>query len=135
MHSTGSKLTNKLLNWLKQDYSEMWAEWRYRWIEPRLLIEEFLEGENGMSPPDYKLHCFHGRVEIVEIHFDRFLNHTRAYVRRDFEVLQLRHRYAPYPDALVTPANFSAMIAIAEALAGESHLSALTFTMSVVPFL
>jgi len=104
-------------HWLKQDYSEMWAEWRYRWIEPRLLIEEFFEGENGMSPPDYKLHCFHGRVEIVEIHFDRFLNHTRAYVGRNFEVLQLRHRYAPYPGALVPPPNFSTVIEVAEALA------------------
>jgi TupA-like ATPgrasp len=106
-------------HWLTQDYSEMWAEWEYRWIEPRLLIEEFLEGKNGMSPWDYKFFCFHGRVEIVGIHSDRFLNHTRAYVGRNFELLQLRHRYAPYPGAVVPPANFSGMIEVAEALAGK----------------
>ena len=106
-------------HWLQQDHSEMSAEWEYRWIEPRLLIEEFLEGEDGMSPPDYKFHCFRGRVEIVEIHFDRFLNHTRAFVGRNFEGLQLRHRDAPYRDALVPPANFSAMTEMAETLAGR----------------
>jgi Trans-aconitate methyltransferase len=105
--------------WLEQDYSEMWAEWQYRWIEPRLLIEEFLEVENGRSPPDYKFFCFRGRVEMVEIDFDRFLNHTRAFVGRNFEVLQFGIAYGRYPGALVPPANFSTMIGIAEALAGR----------------
>jgi len=109
-------------DWLKQDYSEMWAEWQYRWIEPRLLIEEFLEGENGMSPPDYKLYCFHGRVEMVEIHFERFSNHTRAFVGRNFDVLPLRSWYGPVVGAPVPPANFSTLIELAEVLAGREPL-------------
>jgi hypothetical protein len=112
-------------HWLKQDLSEISAEWQYRWIEPRLLIEEFLESEDGMSPPDYKFFCFRGRVEMVEIRLDRFLNHTgafvgtRAFVRRNFEVLQLRSRYGPCVGALVPPPNFSTMIGMAEALTGR----------------
>jgi TupA-like ATPgrasp/Nucleotide-diphospho-sugar transferase len=108
-------------HWLKQDFSEVAAEWQYRWIEPRLLIEEFLESEDGMSPPDYKFFCFRGRVEMVEIRFDRFLNHAfvghRAFVGRNFEVLQLRSRYGPCIGALVPPPSFSTMIGMAEALA------------------
>ena len=106
-------------HWLEQDYSELAAEWQYRWIEPRLLIEEFLEGEDGMSPRDYKFFCFRGRVEIVQIDFDRFLNHTRTFVGRNFEVLPFGLSYARYPGTLVPPANFSTMIEIAEALAGR----------------
>jgi hypothetical protein len=105
--------------WLKQDYSELAAEWQYRWIKPRLLIEEFLEGEDGMSPRDYKFFCFRARVEMVQIDFDRFLNHTRTFVGRNFEVLQFGLTYARHPGAPVPPANFSTMIAIAEALAGR----------------
>jgi TupA-like ATPgrasp len=106
-------------HWLEQDYAQLATEWQYRWIEPRLLIEEFLEGEDGRSPPDYKFFCFRGRVEIVQIDFNRFLNHTRAFVGRNFEVLQFGIAYARYPGALVPPANFSTMIGIAEALAGR----------------
>ena len=104
---------------LEQDYSEMCAEWQYRWIERQLLIEEFLEGEDGMSPRDYKFFCFRGRVEMVQIDFDRFLNHTRTFVGRNFEVLQFGLQYARYLGALVPPPNFSTMIGIAEALAGR----------------
>jgi teichuronopeptide biosynthesis TupA-like protein len=103
--------------WLNQDYSELAAEWQYRWIEPQLLIEEFLEGEDGMSPPDYKFFCFRGRVEMIQIDFDRFLNHTRTFVGRNFELLQIGLSYPRYPGALVPPANFSTMIGMAEALA------------------
>ena len=108
--------------WLEQDYSEMWAEWQYRWIEPRLLIEEFLEGEDGMSPPDYKFFCFRRRVEIVEIDFDRFSNHTRAFVGRNFELLQFGFNYPRYCGTLVRPPNFSKMIEIAETLGGKEPL-------------
>jgi hypothetical protein len=106
-------------HWLKHDLSEMAAEWQYRWIEPRLLIEEFLESEDGMSPPDYKFFCFRGRVEMVQIDFDRFLNHTRTFVGRNFELLQFGLLYARYPAALVPPSNFSTMIGMAESLAGR----------------
>jgi TupA-like ATPgrasp len=104
-------------HWLKQDYSEMWAEWQYRWITPRLLIEEFLEGDDGTSPRDFKFFCFRGRVEMVQIDFDRFLNHTRAFVGRNFEVLQFGLQYPRYRGGLVPPANFSTMVEMAEALA------------------
>jgi TupA-like ATPgrasp len=106
-------------HWLEQDYSELAAEWQYRWIEPRLLIEGFLEGEDGMSPRDYKFFCFRGRVEMVQIDLDRFVNHTRTFVGRNFELLPFGLSYARYPGALVPPANFSTMIEIAEALAGR----------------
>ena len=106
-------------HWLQQDHSEMSAEWEYRWIEPRLLIEEFIEGDDGRSPRDFKFFCFRGRVEMVQIDFDRFLNHTRTFVGRNFEVLQFGLQYARYLGALVPPPNFSTMIGIAEALAGR----------------
>jgi TupA-like ATPgrasp len=103
--------------WLQLDYSEMWAEWQYRWITPRLLIEEVLEGQDGMSPPDYKFFCFRGRVEMVQIDFDRFLNHTRIFVGRNFEVLQFGLQYPRYLGGFGRPANFSTMIEMAEVLA------------------
>jgi hypothetical protein len=44
--------------WLDQDYSTRCAEWQYRWIPRKLLIEEYLEGPGGGVPLDYKFWVF-----------------------------------------------------------------------------
>jgi hypothetical protein len=40
----------KTAKWLATDYSLMCAEWQYRWIEPRVMIEKLLVGSNGDPP-------------------------------------------------------------------------------------
>ncbi|MEG4501714.1 ATP-grasp fold amidoligase family protein [Microcoleus sp. F10-C6] len=106
--------------WLQMDYSDRSAEWQYRWIPPTLLIEEFLQGSDGKSLLDYKFFCFRGRVEMVDIHVDRFSsNRTRAFVDRNFKILDLSQAYPRYRGELVKPTNFTLMIDMAETLASE----------------
>jgi TupA-like ATPgrasp len=83
--------------WLKHDHSVLFAEWQYRWIQPKLLIEEFLAGRDGGVPLDYKFYCFHGRVEMVQVDFDRFTNHTRSLYDRDFLLLNAALLYPRHP--------------------------------------
>jgi hypothetical protein len=106
--------------WLASDYSEDWAEWQYRWIPRALLIEEYLLGKNGEPPLDYKFFCFGGRAKIVQIDFDRFTNHTRAFVDRSFKVVDFGFVYPRYSGPLLArPKIFDEMIAIAEGLAKD----------------
>ncbi len=110
--------------WLQMDYSDHLAEWQYRWIPPTLLIEEFLQGSDGKSPPDYKFLCFRGRVEMVQIDMDRFSNKTRLFVDRNFKILEFKYHNTPYyRGELVKPTNFALMIDMAETLAsGQQFL-------------
>lgn len=43
----------KFDNWLKYDLSMNYAEWQYRWIKPKILIEEYIENSKG-ELLDYK---------------------------------------------------------------------------------
>lgn len=104
--------------WLSADYSIEAAEWQYRWILPRLLIEELLPGEEGRLPIDYKFYVFGGRVKLLEIHFDRFSNHTMVFFDRDFRKLadQVSDSFPRYEGTVKKPDCFEEMVALAETL-------------------
>jgi TupA-like ATPgrasp len=106
--------------WLQDDYSVHFAEWQYRWIKPRLFIEEFVESGGRIVPVDYKFFCFHGRAEIVWVHCDRFTNHTRSVYDREFNLLPVAIGHARPKNgihAIARPECFYEMRHVAERLA------------------
>jgi len=103
--------------WLKRDFSVGNGEWQYRWITPRLFIEEFMETSSGDVPIDYKFFCFHGRVEFVQVDFDRFTGHTRGIFDRDFKPLPFGILYEVNNQDKSPPACFAEMLKLAEILA------------------
>lgn len=105
--------------WMEHDHSVHYGEWQYRWIEPRLLIEEFLEGTNGGVPVDYKFFCFHGKVRIVQVDLDRFQNHTRLLCDHTFSPLPVALHYPRAMREVSKPASFRRMVEIAEALSAD----------------
>ncbi|WP_295428814.1 ATP-grasp fold amidoligase family protein [uncultured Thiodictyon sp.] len=105
--------------WLRIDHSVHFAEWQYRWIKPRLLIERLLTTSDGSVPLDYKFFCFHGQVELVQVDFDRFTGHSRALFDRHFSRLPVRYQFPPYGGALGKPACFEQLVQLAERLAGD----------------
>ncbi len=61
----------KLSSALKTNYYYQSKEWPYKNIEKRIIIEQLLLDEHGNIPNDIKVHCFHGKVEFVEIMTNR----------------------------------------------------------------
>lgn len=111
------------IKWFKRGHDRDNAEWQYRWIEPRLLIEPLLAGARGGLPLDYKFFCFHGRAELLQVDVDRFTNHTRVLLDRSFNRLPVGLKYPRYEGEVPKPECFNEMIRIAELLArGESFL-------------
>ena len=109
--------------WLKGDHSLKAGEWQYRWLKPRLLIEEFLAGANDMPPPDHKFFCFHGRVEFVAVDEDRMNNPRSSYFDRAFNKLPFEYSYPPIEHEVDRPACWHEMVSMAEALSrGEPFL-------------
>jgi hypothetical protein len=109
--------------WLETDYSMICGESQYRWIKPTLFIEEFLEGEDGQVPVDYKFFCFNGRVEFIQVDSNRFISHRQTFYGRNFDQLPISFGYPIDEGHNKKPGCFDDMIMIAECLAaGEPFL-------------
>ena len=107
----------QLRKWLGMNYYRACREPNYKHVPPRIVCEHFLEDEKQKSLLDYKFFCFHGRVQIVQVDFDRFTNHTRNMYDRDWALCPFMFLYPNNPLKLKRPENFEKMIEVAEALA------------------
>lgn len=113
----------KTRDWLKCDFSERFSEWQYRWITPKLFIEEFLDEGTGNVPRDFKFFCFWGKAHYIQIEVGRFGNRKRLYVDRHFRPLDISHKFPRASDSEVQTEHFASMLWLAETLAaGEPHL-------------
>lgn len=56
---------------LKRTYGWSKGEWAYSYINPKILVEEFIATDGNNSPPDYKFHCVNGEVKWLQYIFDR----------------------------------------------------------------
>jgi hypothetical protein len=105
--------------WLSHDHSIYFGEWQYRWIEPKVFIEEFLEDPAGRGAADWKFFCFQGRVEIFFVLLDRFGSTACAYFDRNFRPIEVGHGYPRYVGAIERPDCWDEMLDVAERLAKD----------------
>ena len=101
--------------WLNSNYGRLMEEWCYKDIQPRVFCEEHLGTDDG-SPTDYKFFCFSGTARFIEADFDRYSSHKRNIYDRDWNLLDVQHKYPPKLGAQAAPRNLAQMIAIAERL-------------------
>lgn len=64
----------RIMQALKRPYGWNNAEWAYSYINPKVLVEEFIEFDVVKSPPDYKFHCVNGEVKWLQYIYDRGFN-------------------------------------------------------------
>lgn len=62
----------KLKKWLNEKFLPCYGEWFYGIEKPRIIIEKFIESEEGLK--DYKVFCFNGKPEYVAVYSDRQKN-------------------------------------------------------------
>jgi hypothetical protein len=55
----------RLANWLKTPQPYHLMEWNHHVNQPRILIEQLLLDERGLSPPDIKFHVYNGRINYI----------------------------------------------------------------------
>ena len=73
MHETKIKIDK----WMKENYAFKFGfELHYRDIEPRIIIEKFMDDGTG-DIRDYKFHCFDGKPKFIWIDCDRHSGHKR----------------------------------------------------------
>ncbi len=109
-----NKTIKKLNKWLKEDYSKIKKEPQYRNIEKKIICEKYMEDKNGKLF-DYKFFCFNGKVEFIEVDFDRFENHAMNFYDIDWNLMDLKKgKYPNYSGKFEKPKNLEEMIEVAE---------------------
>src|SRR5690606_40702362 len=70
---------------MSKNYYWQSKEWQYKNIEPIIIVEKLLINSAGNIPFDYKLHCFNGKVNMIQVDMGRgSKNHYRNWYSRNW---------------------------------------------------
>lgn len=127
---------------LQKDYGSNYLELHYSDIEPKILIESFMQSGDG-DLQDYKFLCFNGIPYYCWVDVDRFSNHKRNVYDLNWNLQNWnQYTYGNADNEIPKPQNFSKMIEIARKLSegfghvrvdlyninGKIYFSEMTFT-------
>jgi len=103
---------------LNRVYAWNEGEWAYAFIAPKILIEEFLEPEQPVPPPDYKFHCVNGKIRWLQYLFDRGAQQKEAIVDPQGNLTDLQFSFeVKHAPRFTKPAEWPELCRTAEALA------------------
>ena len=108
--------------WCKIDYYRRSREKTYKGVRRRLICERLLLDTTGNIPMDYKFFLCMGKLLMIQVDLDRFVNHTQQFYSPDWRLLNFAQRYTRNPVPIGRPAQLSAAIDTASALAQDFAL-------------
>ncbi|EAR01095.1 ATP-grasp fold amidoligase family protein [Maribacter sp. HTCC2170] len=75
------------LRWnLSENFYWDGRERQYKNIAPRIVVEKLLLDKSGNTPADYKVHCFNGKVRMINVDIGRSTeNHYRNWYNASWE--------------------------------------------------
>lgn len=103
--------------WLSENYGEKTREWVYKNIPPKIMVEEFLDDGSGTEPKDYKFYVFNGKVFMIQVDTNRFMDHRLDMFSTDWRRFEAGYHYPRSSAPPPPPAALPEMIRIAERLA------------------
>ena len=65
----------KINHCMHRNYYLNTREWPYKDVKPRIIAEQFMVDESGWDLKDYKVFCFNGKADYVEVDFNRSIKH------------------------------------------------------------
>lgn len=111
-----------LNKWLKRNAYWGAREWCYKNIEPCIICEEFIETQDGNTPDDYKFMCFNGVPRLIQVHHDRYGDHTLDYYTPEWKKADLQRIDANISSNNITkPGKLEEMLMIAEKLSKDMY--------------
>ncbi len=91
------KVKKELKKGLKQNYYYGNREWPYKNVKPRIIAEKYMVDESGTELKDYKVFCFNGEPELIEVDFERFIKHQRNFYTTDWQFIDMELLYPNSP--------------------------------------
>jgi len=88
--------------WLKENYYYIGKEVPYKNIPPRIIVEKLLIDDEGNIPLDYKVHCFNGLPQMIQVDLYRgTAKHARNWYNTNWQ--REPYRWSSlYPDGKLT---------------------------------
>ena len=112
----------KLNAWLKKNAYWGAREWCYKDINPCIICEKFIETDDGNTPDDYKFMCFNGVPRLIQVHHDRYGNHTLDYYTPEWKKADLQRIDANISTKIMDkPEKLDEMLSIAEKLSKDMY--------------
>lgn len=109
---------------LKENYFLHGREWPYKNIPRKILAEKFMVDESGTDLKDYKIFNFDGEPEIIEVDYDRFVNHCRNVYDKEWNYIEMEIEYpSKRSRQIARPEHFEQMLELARKLSkGIPHV-------------
>lgn len=94
-------IKKKLDKWMKRKYAIQALELQYRDIEPKILVEKYMDDGTG-DLRDYKVTCFNGRPEFIWMDSDRHTKHKRNLYDLNWKqlpyIMNIHYKTFPSPE-------------------------------------
>jgi len=104
---------------LNKDYSSLNKEWHYQYIKNRIIIEEFIETEDGHAPKDYKIFCFHGEPKFLYVASDRDKNCKFDFYDLNWNKIPVTQTHIHNKKDINKPEKFEEMLEICRILSKD----------------
>lgn len=119
-----SMVKKNLRKLLKQNYFWRGREWPYKDVPRRILAEKFMVDESGTELKDYKVFCFDGEPEIIQVDYGRFVEHKRNIYGKNWNFINLEIQYpSDKYHEIARPEKLKEMLDLARELSkGIPHL-------------
>ena len=69
----------QLKSWFKIDYYKESREINYKYLRPKVIVEEFFSEDGQTVPNDYKVFCFNGIPKFIQVDSDRYSGHYQHF--------------------------------------------------------
>jgi hypothetical protein len=107
----------KIKNWFSTNYYYLSREKNYRYLKPRLIIEDLVFGSQDNE--DLKFFCYKQKLRFIQVDLGRWKDHSRIYFDRDWKKLEFsiskKQSNIHYPE----PINFKKMKSLAEEISKD----------------
>ncbi len=101
---------------LRRNYYKVSREWGYKYVQPRIIAEAYMEDSTTKSLDDYKFFCFDGEVKIMFMATERSTDVKFDFFNREGNHLDIINGHPMAQKVPTLPNTFGKMIELAEKL-------------------
>lgn len=94
----------------------------YRWLRPRVVVEEFFGAAGESVPDDYKVFCYRGEPRFIQVDNGRFATHTRNLYDSAWRRLPCNIQHSSREEDDARPEPLARMLEIASKLSAPFEL-------------
>jgi len=88
-------------------------EQNYRYLTPKIIVEEFFSEDGTTAPIDNKVFCFHGTPRFVQVDSNRFSGLTRNFYDTSWNKIAMTIKYPAGEQTDMRPALLEEMLELA----------------------